>query len=194
MRKLVVIEFMSLDGVVQAPGDPQEDTDGGFAHGGWQRAYFDDVFMQEAAGGMAATDAQLFGRRTYDKMASFWPTAGGDDPFARHLNSVKKYVASRSMTEATWHNTTVLNGDVAAQVGELKERAGGTISVLGSVDLAQTLMHHDLVDEYSLAIHPLVLGKGKKLFRDSDQLRTLQLVDVRPTTTGVLLTTYRAIR
>ena len=194
MRKLVVIEIMSLDGVVQAPGDPQEDTDGGFARGGWQRAYFDDVFMQEAAGGMAATDAQLFGRRTYDKMASFWPTAGGDDPFARHLNSVKKYVASRSMTEATWHNTTVLNGDVAAQVGELKERAGGTISVLGSVDLAQTLMHHDLVDEYSLAIHPLVLGKGKKLFRDSDQLRTLQLVDVRPTTTGVLLTTYRAIR
>jgi len=89
---------------------------------------------------------------------------------------------------------TTVQSDVAAQVGELKERAGGTISVLGSVDLAQTLMHHDLVDEYSLAIHPLVLGKGKKLFRDSDQLRTLQLVDVRPTTTGVLLTTYRAIR
>jgi dihydrofolate reductase len=194
MRKLVVIEFMSLDGVVQAPGDPQEDTEGGFAHGGWQRPYFDDVFMQEAAGGMAATDAQLFGRKTYDKMASFWPTVGDDDPFARHLNSVAKYVASRSMTEAAWHNTTVLNGDVAAQVSELKSQQGGTISVLGSVDLAQTLMHHDLVDEYALAIHPIVLGRGKKLFQDGDQLRRLQLLDVTPTTTGVLLTTYRPTR
>ena len=194
MRKLVVIEFMSLDGVVQAPGDPQEDTEGGFAHGGWQRPYFDDVFMQEAAGGMAATDAQLFGRKTYDKMAAFWPTVGDDDPFARHLNSVAKYVASRSMTEAAWHNTTVLNGDVAAQVSELKSQQGGTISVLGSVDLAQTLMHHDLVDEYALAIHPIVLGRGKKLFQDGDQLGRLQLLDVTPTTTGVLLTTYRPAR
>lgn len=191
MRKLVVIEFMSLDGVVQAPGDPQEDTEGGFEHGGWQRPYFDDVLMQEAAGGMAATDAQLFGRKTYDKMASFWPTVGDDDPFARHLNSVAKYVASRSMTDAAWRNTTVLNGDVAAQVRELKSQRGGTISVLGSVDLAQTLMHHDLVDEYALAIHPIVLGSGKKLFQDGDQLRRLQLLDITPTTTGVLLTTYR---
>jgi len=194
MRKLVVIEFMSLDGVVQAPGDPQEDTEGGFVHGGWQRPYFDDVFVREAAGGMAATDAQLFGRKTYDKMASFWPTAGDDDPFARHLNSVDKYVASRSMTQATWQNTTVLNGDVAAQVSELKAQEGGTISVLGSVALAQTLMHHDLVDEYALAIHPVVLGSGKKLFRSSAQLRRLQLLDVTPTTTGVLLTTYRPTR
>jgi len=194
MRKLVVIEFMSLDGVVQAPGDPQEDTEGGFVHGGWQRPYFDDVFMQEAAGGMAATDAQLFGRKTYDKMASFWPTVGDGDPFAMHLNSVAKYVASRSMTEAAWHNTTVLNGDVAAQVRELKSQQGGTISVLGSVDLAQTLMHHDLVDEYALAIHPIVLGRGKKLFQDGDQLSRLQLLDVTPTTTGVLLTTYRPTR
>lgn len=191
MRKLVVIEFMSLDGVVQAPGDPQEDTEGGFEHGGWQRPYFDDVFMQEAAGGMAATDAQLFGRKTYDKMASFWPTVGDDDPFARHLNSVAKYVASRSMTEATWQGTTVLNGDVAAQVRELKEQDGGTISVLGSADFAQTLMEHDLIDEYSLAVHPIVLGAGKKLFRDSEQVRKLELVDSTPTTTGVLLTTYR---
>ena len=191
MRKLVVIEFMSLDGVVQAPGDPQEDTEGGFAHGGWQRPYFDEVFVQQASGGMADTDAQLFGRKTYDKMAAFWPTVGDDDPFAKHLNSVAKYVASRTMTEAAWEGTTVLNGDVAAQVRELKEQDGGTISVLGSPGLVQTLIAHDLVDQYSLAIHPIVLGTGKKLFRNAEQVRKLELVDSTPSTTGVLLTTYR---
>jgi dihydrofolate reductase len=194
VRKLVVTEFMSLDGVVQAPGDPQEDTEGGFAHGGWQRPYFDEVFMRRAAAGMAETDAQLFGRKTYDKMAAFWPTVGDDDPFAKHLNHVPKYVASRNMTEATWEGTTVLNGDVVEQVREIKERDGGTISVLGSADLAQTLMAHDLIDEYSLAIHPILLGSGKKLFRDAEQVRTLELVDSTPTTTGVLLATYRPTR
>ncbi len=194
MRKLVVVEFMSLDGVVQAPGDPQEDTEGGFAHGGWQRPYFDDVFMRQAAGGMAETDAQLFGRKTYDKMAAFWPTVGDDDPFAKHLNSVTKYVASRTITEATWEGTTVLNGDVAAQVREIKQRDGGTISVLGSAELAQTLMASDLIDEYFLAVHPILLGSGKKLFRDAEQVRKLELADATPTTTGVLLTTYRPAR
>ena len=194
MRKLVVIEFMSLDGVVQAPGDAQEDTEGGFAHGGWQRPYFDEVFARVAADGMAQTDAQLFGRKTYDKMAAFWPTVGDDDPFAKHLNHVTKYVASRSMTEATWEGTTVLNGDVVAQVREIKEQGGGTISVLGSADLAHTLMAHDLIDEYSLAVHPILLGKGKKLFRNAEQVRKLELVDCTRTTTGVLLTTYRPAR
>ena len=194
MRKLVVIEFMSLDGVVQAPGDAQEDTEGGFAHGGWQRPYFDEVFARQAADGMAQTDAQLFGRKTYDKMAAFWPTVGDDDPFAKHLNHVTKYVASRSMTEATWEGTTVLNGDVVAQVREIKEQGGGTISVLGSADLAHTLMAHDLIDEYSLAVHPILLGKGKKLFRNAEQVRKLELVDCTRTTTGVLLTTYRPAR
>jgi len=123
--------------------------------------------MQQAAGGIAQTDAQLFGRKTYEKVAAFWPTVGDDDPFAKHLNSVPKYVASRSMTEATWEGTTVLNGDVAAQVREIKKRDGGTKSVLGSADLAQTLMAHD---------------------------RKLELVDSTPTTTGVLLTTYRPAR
>jgi dihydrofolate reductase len=143
---------------------------------------------------MAETDAQLFGRKTYDGMAAFWPTQGDDDPFAKHLNHITKYVASRTMTTADWENTTVLNGDVAAQVREIKERDGGTISVLGSADLAQMLMAHDLVDEYQLMVHPLVLGSGKKLFRDAEQVRRLELVDVAPTTTGVLLTTYRPAR
>ena len=143
---------------------------------------------------MAQTDAQLFGRKTYDKMAAFWPTVGDDDPFAKHLNHVTKYVASRSMTEATWEGTTVLNGDVVAQVREIKEQGGGTISVLGSADLAHTLMAHDLIDEYSLAVHPILLGKGKKLFRNAEQVRKLELVDCTRTTTGVLLTTYRPAR
>ena len=194
MRTLKVIEFMSLDGVVQAPGDPDEDRDGGFEHGGWQRPYFDEIFVQQAGPGMSTTHAQLFGRRTFEKMAAFWPTQGDDDPFAKHLNHVQKYVASRTLTETSWGPTTILSGDVPSQVRELKERDNGTISVLGSPGLVQTLMAHDLVDEYAIAIHPVVLGSGKKLFRDAEQVRRLELVGSVTTTTGVLMTTYRPVR
>jgi dihydrofolate reductase len=194
VRTLKVIEFMSLDGVVQAPGDPDEDREGGFEHGGWQRPYFDEIFVQQAGPGMSSTHAQLFGRRTFEKMAAFWPTQGDDDPFAKHLNHVQKYVASRTMTETSWGPTTILTGDVPSQVRELKERDEGTISVLGSPGLVQTLMAHDLVDEYAIAIHPVVLGSGKRLFRDAEQLQRLELVDSVTTTTGVLMTTYRPVR
>ena len=194
MRTLKVIEFMSLDGVVQAPGDPDEDRDGGFEHGGWQRPYFDEIFVQQAGPGMSTTHAQLFGRRTFEKMAAFWPTQGDDDPFAKHLNHVQKYVASRTLTETSWGPTTILSGDVPSQVRELKARDDGTISVLGSPGLVQTLMAHDLVDEYAIAIHPVVLGSGKKLFRDAEQVRRLELVGSVTTTTGVLMTTYRPVR
>jgi len=194
VRTLKVIEFMSLDGVVQAPGDPDEDRDGGFEHGGWQRPYFDEIFVQQAGPGMSTTHAQLFGRRTFEKMAAFWPTQGDDDPFAKHLNHVQKYVASRTLTETSWGPTTILSGDVPSQVRELKERDDGTISVLGSPGLVQTLMTHDLVDEYAIAIHPVVLGSGKKLFRDAEQVRRLELVGSVTTTTGVLMTTYRPVR
>jgi dihydrofolate reductase len=194
VRTLKVIEFMSLDGVVQAPGDPDEDRDGGFEHGGWQRPYFDEIFVQQAGPGMSTTHAQLFGRRTFEKMAAFWPTQGDDDPFAKHLNHVQKYVASRTLTETSWGPTTILSGDVPSQVRELKERDDGTISVLGSPGLVQTLMAHDLVDEYAIAIHPVVLGSGKKLFRDAEQVRRLELVGSVTTTTGVLMTTYRPVR
>jgi dihydrofolate reductase len=194
VRTLKVIEFMSLDGVVQAPGDPDEDRDGGFEHGGWQRPYFDEIFVQQAGPGMSTTHAQLFGRRTFEKMAAFWPTQGDDDPFAKHLNHVQKYVASRTLTETSWGPTTILSGDVPSQVRELKEHDDGTISVLGSPGLVQTLMAHDLVDEYAIAIHPVVLGSGKKLFRDAEQVRRLELVGSVTTTTGVLMTTYRPAR
>jgi dihydrofolate reductase len=191
VRKLVVVEFLSLDGVMQAPGSPDEDTQGGFEHGGWSRPYFDDVLGAAAAEGMAATDAYLFGRKTYEIMARHWPTAPSDDPFAAHLNSTPKYVASRTLQSLAWQNSTLIEGGVAAAVAELKQQAGKNIAVLGSGELVQTLIENDLVDEYSLMVHPIVLGSGKRLFQDSDQTRSLRLVDCKATSTGVLILTYQ---
>jgi dihydrofolate reductase len=190
MRMLRVIEFLSLDGVMQAPGDPEEDTEGGFQHGGWQRPYFDDVLGATAAEGMAATDGYLFGRKTYEKMAAFWPTAPDDDPYARHLNGTPKYVASRTLEAVEWENSTLIKGDLAEEVAKLKEQAGKNIAVLGSGELVQTLIEHDLVDEYFLAVFPIVLGSGKRLFREADQARRLSLVDSKATSTGGVLLSY----
>jgi dihydrofolate reductase len=160
MRMLRVIEFLSLDGVMQAPGAPDEDTEGGFKHGGWQRPYFDEVLGAAAAEGMAATDAYLFGRKTYEQMASHWPTVSDDDPYARHLNSAPKYVASRTLTSVAWEGSTLIEGDVAEEVSRLKQQPGKNIAVLGSGDLVQTLIEHDLVDEYFLVVFPIVLGSA----------------------------------
>jgi dihydrofolate reductase len=194
MRTLTVIEFLSLDGVMQAPGDPDEDTEGGFQHGGWQRPYFDDVLGASAAEGMAGTDAYLFGRKTYEIMASYWPTAPDDDPYAGHLNSTAKYVASTTLQSTDWQNSTLLKGDVADEVAKLKEQPGRNIAVLGSGDLVQTLIKNDLVDEYSLMVFPIVLGTGKRLFRDTGQTRSLRLVDSKTTSTGGLMLTYQPRR
>ena len=191
MRMLRVIEFLSLDGVMQAPGAPDEDTEGGFRHGGWQRPYVDDVLGATAAEGMAATGAYLFGRKTYQVMAAYWPTAPDDDPYARHLNSSPKYVASRTLQGVEWQNSTLITGDVAEAVARLKEQPGQGIAVLGSGELVQTLIQHDLVDEYFLAVFPIVLGSGKRLFREADRARRLRLVDSKVTSTGGLLLTYR---
>jgi dihydrofolate reductase len=191
MRMLRLIEFLSLDGVMQAPGDPEEDTEGGFQHGGWQRPYFDDILGATAAEGMSATGAYLFGRKTYEKMAAYWPTVPDDDPYARHLNSTPKYVASRTLQGIEWKNSTLIEGDVAEEVVKLKEQPGGNIAVLGSGDLVQTLIEHDLVDEYFLVVFPIVLGSGKRLFRDTDQPRRLSLVDCKATSTGGVMLTYR---
>jgi dihydrofolate reductase len=194
MRKLAVIEFLSLDGVMQAPGHPDEDREGGFQHGGWQQRYADDVLGAAAAKGMAATDTYLFGRKTYEKMAAYWSTAPSDDPMAAHLNATPKYVASRTPRTLDWQNSTVLEGDVPTAVAELKQKPGGTIAVLGSGELVQTLMENDLVDEYRLFIQPLVLGGGKRLFRGSGQLRRLRLVDCRTTTKGGLVLAYEPVQ
>jgi dihydrofolate reductase len=190
MRKLTVSEFVSLDGVMQAPGGADEDTEGGFRHGGWQMGYFDDVAGERIDASMAQTGAFLLGRRTYEIFASYWPTQSDDDPFARILNGLPKYVASTTLGEPlAWKNSTLLQGDVAKAVAELKEGEGGNIVVLGSGGLVQTLYENDLVDEYALMIHPIVLGSGKKLFREVPR-KPLKLADSVTTSTGVLMATY----
>jgi dihydrofolate reductase len=194
MRKLVVIEFLSLDGVYQAPGDPNEDTEGGFRNGGWQMPYFDEVLGEVAGQGMAETDAHLFGRKTYEIMAAYWPTAPSDDPYAQHLNSVPKYVASRTLDKVEWQNSTLIRGDLREEVIRLKGQPGKNIAVLGSGNLVQSLIEHDLVDEYSLSVFPIVLGTGKRLFKDSDQPRRLRLIDSKATGTGGLILTYQPAR
>lgn len=194
MRKLIVTEFLSLDGVMQAPAAPDEDTEGGFSRGGWQPEYFDDVLLAAASEGMAATDAYLFGRKTYQKMAAYWPTAPADDPFTAHLNRTAKYVASTTLQRVEWQNSTLIDGDVAAGVAKLKEQPGGNIAVLGSGDLVQTLIRHDLVDEYALMVCPLLLGGGKRLFRDADLAGKLRLIDSRATSTGIVMLTYQPVR
>jgi dihydrofolate reductase len=196
MGTLTVIEFLSLDGVYQAPGDPNEDTEGGFRHGGWQRPYFDEVLGAAAAEGMSRTGAQLFGRKTYEIMARYWPNAPADDPYADHLNNVQKYVASNTLREedVTWQHTTLLTGDVAARIRAIKDGDGTNIGVLGSGALVRTLAANDLVDTYSLFVYPIVLGSGKRLFGDADEVRRLELVDSKTTTTGGVLLTYRPAR
>jgi dihydrofolate reductase len=195
MRKLIVTEFLSLDGVMQAPGAPDEDRSGGFAHGGWQRPYVDDVFAGVASEGMAETGGFLFGRRTYQIMASFWPSQPDDDMFAAVLNSLPKYVASTTLSEPLeWRNSSLLRGDVAKAVTELKEQPGKNLVVLGSGELVQTLMENDLVDEYGLMINPVVLGSGKRLFRDGSARRPLKLVRSMTSSTGVLIATYEPER
>jgi dihydrofolate reductase len=194
MRQLRVVEFLSLDGVMQGPGSPEEDTEGSFAHGGWQPPYLDDVLAANAAQGIGDTSAYLFGRKTYEKMAAYWPHAPADDPIGRHLNAARKYVVSRTLDTVEWHNTSLLGGDVAAEVCRLKEAESGNLTVLGSGMLLRTLISHELVDEYFLAVFPLLLGGGKRLFPDDGQLRRFTLVSANTTSTGGVLLTYRPQR
>lgn len=194
MRKLVVVDFLSLDGVMQAPGQADEDTEGGFQHGGWAIPYHDEGLAESVADSMAATDTYLFGRKTYDNFAAYWPTAPREIPFTDHLNNTAKYVVSKSLRNPDWQNTTVIDGDVANEVRKLKEQPGKDIAVLGSGELVQALIENDLVDEYFLTVYPLVLGGGKRLFRDDEQVRRLELVDSRTTTTGGVVLLYRPVR
>lgn len=190
MRRLVVIEFLSLDGVMQGLGSPDEDRDGGFEHGGWGAPYMDDVQMKAAVEGTAATTAYLFGRKTFEKMAAFWPHQPDDNPIAAHLTATPKYVATRTLQRPEWNNSHVLTGDLAENVAKLKADGDGNVVVLGSGELVQQLIADDLVDEYRLLLHPLVLGSGKRLFRTTDQPRRLRLLEAAPTTTGVLMLSY----
>ena len=190
MRKLVVAEFLSLDGVMQAPGAKDEDREGGFEYGGWQMGYNDDVSGERIGRSMAETGAFLLGRKTYEIFAAYWPTQPDDNPFAKILNGLPKYVASTTLSEPlAWRNSTLLQGDVAEAVAEVKRGEGGNIVVLGSGGLVQTLFENDLVDEYALTISPVVLGSGKRLFRELPK-KSLKLADSVTTSTGVLMATY----
>ena len=191
MRKVILNMQLSLDGVMQGPGGPEEDTSGGFEHGGWAMDYYDESMGKASSLGMESADGLLIGRRTYDIFAGYWPNQPDDAPFASFLNSVPKYVASTTLPEPLeWNNSHLLKGDAADAVRKLKEEDGGDIVMLGSGQLAQTLLEHGLIDVYDLWIDPIVLGTGKRLFRDGVPKTGMKLVKSEISTTGVAMLTY----
>jgi dihydrofolate reductase len=191
MGKLTVFTSLTLDGVMQAPGRPDEDTRGGFQHGGWAQPYNDPVMGKVAAEGMAGGGAILLGRRTYKDFAGFWPKQK-NNPFTDALNKTQKYVASKTLKEPLpWVNSTLLKGDVSKAVAKIKARPDGDLVVMGSGELVKSLMKHDLIDRYILLIHPLVLGTGRRLFADGVPLAKFKVVDTKTTTTGVVIATYQ---
>jgi len=188
--RIIVFMSVTLDGVLQAPGRPDEDGRGGFRHGGWAIPYADSVMGQFAGESMGKSGSLLLGRRTYEDFFKVWPNRT-DNPYTQVLNNTRKYVVSRTLEEPLpWQNSTLLKGEAAETVARLKRQPGKDLVVLGSGQLVQTLMQSGLVDEYVLMIHPLVLGSGHHLFNEGWSI-TLRLVDSRTTTTGVLLATYR---
>jgi dihydrofolate reductase len=189
--RLTLTMFVTLDGVVQAPGGPEEDPSGGFDHGGWLVPYADDDMSQAMAGFFAEADAFLLGRRTYEIFAAWWPkVTDPTDPIANPLNTLPKYVASRTLDEVSWEGSTLLRGDLATEVAELKRRPGRELQVHGSGGLAQTLIQHDLIDEYRLLTYPVVLGKGKRLFADGAKPAALNRIDHKITSTSVSIDVY----
>jgi dihydrofolate reductase len=192
MRKVIANEFMSLDGVVQAPGGADEDTSGGFEHGGWHLRYFDDLSQRRVLESILEAGGFVLGRRTYEIFASYWPNAPEEEQvIAEPLNTKPKYVASRTLSDPLeWQNSTVLQGDVTEAVAALRQEDGADLHVIGSTELVQMLIEHRLVDEFRLMIDPLVLGGGKRIFRDDGSLRPLRLVTGEVTTTGAFLATY----
>jgi len=192
MSKIVAFTSLTLDGVMQAPGRPDEDRRGGFEHGGWATPYADSVQGEVVGASMANTGPILFGRRTYEDFYSVWPKRTDDNPFTAVLNNSQKYVASTTLKEPLpWINSTLLKGDAADAVVTLKAQPGKDIVVLGSGVLLQSLMRRNLIDEYVLLIHPLVLGSGRRLFADGGGFAALWLIDAKATTTGVVIATYR---
>jgi dihydrofolate reductase len=193
MRRLIVNEFMTLDGVVQAPGAADEDASGGFEHGGWNMRYMEDELARRwALASIVEAGGFLLGRGTYEIFAAYWPNASEEEQvIAEPLNTKPKHLASTTLGEPLgWQNTTLLHGDVADAVAALKQADGDDLHVIGSPHLVQTLTEHNLVDEFRLMIDPLLVGGGKRLFRDDGALRPLRLLDSQATTTGAILATY----
>jgi dihydrofolate reductase len=185
--KVIVFTNLTLDGVMQAPGRPDEDRRGGFEHGGWAAPY---AAMQDAGDSASFNGALLLGRRTYEDFYAFWPKQT-NSPFTEILNNMQKCVASTTLKEPlAWMNSTLLKGDVPKAVTELKAQSGNDLLVMGSGVLIQTLMKHNLVDRYVLLIHPLILGSGRRLFADGGVPAILKLTDSKPTAKGVIITTY----
>ena len=194
--RLILSEFISLDGVIQAPGGRKEDTGGGFEHGGWSMRYFDVEAMGAAIDeAMQKTDAYVFGRKTWQVSAEAWPQRQGEDPFADKLNSIPKYVASRTLSNddvAVWNNSRLLPAeDALGAIKELKQQEGGDLSCYGSANLAAQLIANDLVDELNLMIEPVILGGGKRLFPEDGVLRGFELVSSTTASTGVHICKYR---
>jgi dihydrofolate reductase len=191
MGKLVVSEFLTLDGVMQAPGNADEDRSGGFDHGGWQLGYFDDTLGAAVMEGIGAAGGFLLGRKTYEIFADHWPKQPAEDPLAGTFNDMPKFVVSTTLKEPlAWQNSTLIRGDVPKEIAKLKAATQKNIEVIGSGQLVDTLARHDLVDEYRLMIHPIVMGTGKRLFRGEGSPTRLRLVNSKPTGTGVVIVTY----
>jgi len=191
MRKLVVGTFLTLDGVMQAPGGPDEDRDGGFKHGGWLVPYFDEKFGEIMTEWTVRAGAFLLGRKTYEMFAGSWPQSTDPaDEIATALNTRPKFVASRTLDKVDWNNSVLLKGDVAAEVAKLKAQEGGEIQVHGSGGLLQTLLKHDLIDTLRIWHFPVVIGTGKRLFGEGTIPRSFRLVDTQLTTTGAVLHVY----
>lgn len=190
MRRLAVVEFITLDGVMQGFGGPEEDREGGFEHGGWGAPYVDEAMGRSAGQGLHLTTAYLLGRKTYEAMAAHWPLEPAENPMAAHLNQTPKYVATRTLKSPGWSNSHVLQGELVPAVGALKAQGEGFITVIGSGVLVEQLSRAGLIDDYRLFLHPLLMGAGKRLFRDLPSPRPLRLVSCTQTGTGVLMLHY----
>ena len=189
--KIIVFSNITLDGVMQAPGRPDEDGRGGFRYGGWATQYQDSTMFEVAGRSMAESGGIIFGRRTYEDFFSVWPKRT-DNPFTDVLNQAPKYVVSRTLEEPlAWSNSTLLKGEAAQSVADLKRKPGRSLVTFGGGELVQSLMRHSLVDEYTLQIHPLVLGTGSRMFVDDGYCAKLSLIESTTTTTGVIIATYR---
>ena len=190
MRRLIASTFVSLDGIMQAPGGPDEDPTGGFALGGWTCNYWDEAMDISASGFDGKGRELVLGRRTYEIFDAYWPYQPADDPIARTLNAAKKYVVSSTLTTLQWNNSTLLPGDVVSAISALKTRSGPDLQLIGSGDLIQTLQAAALIDEYNVWTFPVVLGRGKRLFGENAKPMALRLVRSQVSTTGVVMTVY----
>lgn len=191
MRKIISITHVSLDGVMQAPGGPQEDTSNGFSHGGWSMSLGDPAILQIVNEIMAGEFDMILGRKTYDIFASYWPHQDGENSIAKTFNKATKYVATHSLNQLDWQNSQIIGGDVVESLRQLKASDGPEFHIWGSSNLMQTLIANDLIDEYRLWIYPVVLGKGKRLFENSIPPLSLSLVNTQTTPKGILINTYK---